>query len=405
MNVIYVSNTCSAEKYAEYVERHHVQASQQAQKYNLLLAEGMAAAGAEVQMISGRPVTRRISGRKWYKAEKETKNGVRFSYVSFLNLPLLRNLCVFAGVFFRILFSGRKRKETVVIGDMLNFSAAAAMMLASFLRGFRTIGIVTDVPCYLADSGTPSLFQRVNLWMIKRCRAYLLLTGAMNEIVNPGSKPSIVLEGHADIGMKDAVNRPEGKDRPRVCLYAGLLMKIYGIANLVEGFMQAGLPDTQLHIYGTGDYVEKLQEIARRNENIRYMGIAPNREVVEAELRAALLINPRPTGEVYVRYSFPSKNMEYMVSGTPVLTTRLPGMPEDHYPYVYFIDDESAEGIREALVRVLSRSDEELHEFGMKARAFILENKNNCAQAEKVLRFAEAVFGMEGRKPEEVKRK
>lgn len=402
MNVIYVSNTCSAEKYAEYVEKHHVQASQQAQKYNLLLAEGMAAAGADVQMISGRPITRRISGRKWYGAEEETKNGVLFSYVPFLNLPLLRNLWVFAGVFFRILFSERRRKETIVIGDMLNFSAAAAMMLASFFRGYRTVGIVTDVPCYLAGSGSPSLFQRINLWMIRCCRAYLLLTAAMNEIVNPGGKPSIVLEGHADIGMKDAVNTLEGKENPRVCLYAGLLMKIYGIANLVEGFMQAELPDTELHIYGSGDYVDELKEIARRNEKIRYMGIAPNREVVEAELRATLLINPRPTGEVYVRYSFPSKNMEYMVSGTPVLTTRLPGMPEDHYPYVYFIDDEAAEGMKEALVRVLGRSDRELHEFGMKARSFILETKNNCAQAEKVLAFAREVFGMKERKSGEV---
>ena len=48
--------------------------------------------------------------------------------------------------------------------------------------------------------------------------------------------------------------------------------------------------------------------------------------------------------------------MEYMASGTPVLTTRLPGMPAEYYPYVEFIDEETPEGIARALKRVLSRS-------------------------------------------------
>ena len=100
-------------------------------------------------------------------------------------------------------------------------------------------------------------------------------------------------------------------------------------------------------------------------------------------------MNPRPTHEEFVKYSFPSKTMEYMASGTPVLTTRLPGMPKEYYPYVDFIEEESAAGIAAALKAVLTRSDEELFQKGQKARAFVLEGRNNVVQAKRILTMLE----------------
>ena len=87
-----------------------------------------------------------------------------------------------------------------------------------------------------------------------------------------------------------------------------------------------------------------------------------NEEVVSAELEASLLINPRPTHEEFTKYSFPSKNMEYMASGTPVLTTKLPGMPADYYPYVFLVNDESAEGMAKAYRDVLEKTEQYLNE-------------------------------------------
>ena len=106
---------------------------------------------------------------------------------------------------------------------------------------------------------------------------------------------------------------------------------------------------------------------------------------MQKEQEATLLVNPRPTDEEYVKYSFPSKTMEYMASGTPVLTTVLPGMPKEYYPYVYLLEDETAEGIAEKLKQVLSESDENLFEKGREARTFVLETRNNVVQAQKIL--------------------
>lgn len=397
MNIIYISSTCSREKYAEYVESKGARVSQQAQKYNLLLAEGFAGNGSNVHLISTRPINRSISSKLWFKSEKQVVNGISFSYIPFVNYSIFRNISIFFGVFFRVLFSSFKRKESAVVCDALNIGATIAALIASALRGFKTVGIVTDVPCHLSNMQVIPLHQKINLAVMQKFKSYLLLTEPMSDIVNPKNCPYIVLEGHADSSMVEVENSLENKSDKKICFYAGSLKKVYGIKNLVEGFIAAKIPNTELNIYGNGDYVEELKDLVKQYDNVKYLGIAPNSEIVKAELKATLLVNPRPTNEEYTKYSFPSKNMEYMASGTPVLTTELPGMPKDHKPYVFLIKDESVEGISEALKSVFENSQEELHEFGNRAKDFILREKNNKAQAKKVLDFISKSFSMEER--------
>ena len=126
MNIIYIASTCSREKYFEYVEKKGERAAQQAQKYNLLLAEGLAANSAQVDLFSTRPINRNFEKRIWFKGEKERKNGVNFHYMPFMNLPVLRNVFLFFDVFNKVLFSKRSKKDTAIVCDALNITAAFA---------------------------------------------------------------------------------------------------------------------------------------------------------------------------------------------------------------------------------------------------------------------------------------
>lgn len=87
------------------------------------------------------------------------------------------------------------------------------------------------------------------------------------------------------------------KTSPRVCMYAGGVSKQYGLENLVKGFRKADLPDARLEIYGPGDYVQELSQIAAEDSRIFYGGMLLNAEIVEREMAATLLVNPRPTGK------------------------------------------------------------------------------------------------------------
>ena len=84
-----------------------------------------------------------------------------------------------------------------------------------------------------------------------------------------------------------------------------------------------------------------------------------------------------------------------MASGTPLLTTKLPGMPKEYYDFVYFFEDESENGMLETFKSILAKSPEEIHEFGIKARRFVLKQKNNVKQAKKFVDFLNDFYGKE----------
>ena len=95
----------------------------------------------------------------------------------------------------------------------------------------------------------------------------------------------------------------------------------------------------------------------------------------------------------YTAYSFPSKTIEYMSSGTPLLTSRLPGIPSEYFDYCYSISGNDVSEIRSALERIMGDSDETRREMGQRARSFIHENKTAFKQAERVLHFIEEIDG------------
>ena len=379
MHIIYAVTTCSDRVYQQLFSQVKVKPAFQSQKYHRLLIEGLAAA-AKVDVVANPPVNRSVLSAKFVRLPREEEGGASYRYIPAIRNPLVKAVAVGCGTFFRTLFL--IRKDSAVIVDGLNRMTALSAMLAARLRGKPCVGIVTDLPDMLGGS---SFSKKLANFVIDHCTHYVLLTEAMNDYLNQKGKPYVILEGHADITMADRIPAMEKKTEPRICFYAGGVSKQYGLSNLVEGFRKANLPNARLHIYGPGDYVKELQQIAAEDQRFFYGGMLLNTEIVKKEQEATLLVNPRPTGEEYVRYSFPSKTMEYMASGTPVLTTVLPGMPKEYHSYVYLLEDETADGITQKLKEVLANSDETLFRKGMEARKFVLEQKNNVIQASKIL--------------------
>ena len=149
--------------------------------------------------------------------------------------------------------------------------------------------------------------------------------------------------------------------------------------------MTLSTPDIELHIYGSGKFVNQLLEYQKQDPRIRYMGTVSNEQIVLEEQKATLLVNPRLSHHEFVKYSFPSKTSEYMLSGTPLLTTKLAGIPNEYLEYLYLFEGETKEGFAKKLQEVLSLSSEELHQKGLDAQNFVLSQKNNIIQSQKIL--------------------
>ena len=383
MRIVYAVTTCSDRVYRQLFSDVKTKPAFQSQKYHRLLIEGLAA-HTQVDVIANAPVNRSNLKKSFMRLPEETEGGARYHYIPAIRNPIVKLLFVAAGTFFKTLLAAGK--DSAVVVDCLNRTTAFFALLAAKLRGRRCVGIITDLPDML---GGGSFSRKMANFVIRHCTDYVLLTEAMNDYIRNPGKPYVILEGHADISMKEKLPSMDKKQPVRTVFYAGGVSRQYGLADLAEGFLQSDLPNTRLEIYGPGDYVKELQSIAEKDPRVFYGGMLLNTEIVAKEQEATLLVNPRPTHEEFVKYSFPSKTMEYMASGTPVLTTRLPGMPKEYYPYVYFIEEESAGGIAAALKAVLEHTDEDLFRKGQEARAFVLDGRNNVVQAKKLLQMLE----------------
>ena len=173
----------------------------------------------------------------------------------------------------------------------------------------------------------------------------------------------------------------------------GGLNKRYGIKELIDGFNMIENNELELRLYGDGDLVDYIKEKEKENKKIKYMGFKSNDEIIKAEKKAILLVNPRPSNEEYTKYSFPSKTIEYMLTGTPVLMTKLQGMPKEYNDYLYFIEDESSEGIKNTINKLLSKtSTNELIQKGEKAKEFIVNRKNNLVQGDRIIKLMKNIL-------------
>lgn len=396
-DILYVSTMCS-ENVLQYIfETANQKPEQAAQKFHRLLTKGLAMhPDCRVTALTTIPVTPSLHNRKFWILKQEENSGVCLRYIPMVNLKGFKNLGVFLYTFFYVLwwtFPTRRHKKRVIC-DVLFATVAAASQWACKLTGAKCYGIVTDIPGMMvtnikedANRFFVMVYQKTITKVLKKFSGYILLTKQMNPVVNPGNKPYMIMEGLVDLDMNQNENRLEEKEKEKILIYAGGLYEKYGIKKLIEAFQGVRDPDVRLHLYGNGPMAEQMDAYMKNEPRLKYLGMVPNDLVVSEQLKATLLINPRPTAEAFTRFSFPSKNMEYMVSGTPMITTDLPGMPEEYRRYVYLFKDETVEGMRKSLESVISSKREELHTFGAKARTFVLKQKNNKIQAARVLQF------------------
>ncbi len=277
--------------------------------------------------------------------------------------------------------------DKLMLFDALRITQVAVGMLFCRLHGIKRIAVVTDVPGYrVTDRKNMSMMGKLTdsmgRFFISKFDGYVLLSEEMRDVINVGKKPYTVIEGMC---ADDDIDVKYKKDEKFTVMYAGSLMKKYNIERLINAVIELEHKDVVLKLFGNGEMVQEIEEIAKKHDCIKYYGTVSNARIIEEEKKAWLLVNPRSSLEEYTKYSFPSKNIEYMRSGTPVLYTRLKSMPKDYYEYINIIDDESTQGIRSAIEKVVDGDYQEYETRAELAKGFIKENKSAVKQTKKVL--------------------
>jgi glycosyltransferase involved in cell wall biosynthesis len=262
-------------------------------------------------------------------------------------------------------------------------------------NSIATCLIIPDLPQYMNLSNQKKilykLLENLEIKIIKKnmeyIDSYVVLTQHMLEVLEV-SKPYVVIEGIStdifNFTYKDS-DSDYNQDNLKTVLYTGGLNEKYGVVNLIRSFEMLENENYRLIICGSGDAEKTIREASERDSRIIFKGLLKREEILKLQKNATVLINPRANNEEYTKYSFPSKILEYMSSGTPVLAYMLDGMPNEYRDYIYKINDNEENAIYYALKGVLEKKEEELFDKGKKAKEFVLHEKNRKRQCKKIL--------------------
>lgn len=110
-----------------------------------------------------------------------------------------------------------------------------------------------------------------------------------------------------------------------IFMYAGTLEKVTGIDMLLEAFGQTEADHAELWISGKGSMASLVERFGRRDARIRYLGCPPYRDYLGNLKRATVLVNPRNMNLPENENNFPSKILEYLATGKPIVSTKFSG--------------------------------------------------------------------------------
>ena len=318
-------------------------------------------------------------------------------YVGTLLIPGLQIVAEFWKVYRTLKkdLKGSKQRNYVIIYALHSPFLLSAVLLRK--RIACSCVVVPDLPEFM--TGTAGFWRKLGKkidrsiinFCLKRLDSYALLSPYMRDKLPIKVKPWVLMEG-----IYDTTSLPTGidKKKERIVLYAGNLSRQYGILELLDAFRKIDKDNYRLWICGNGDGKNVVLKYLENDKRIKYWGVISHDEVQVLQQQATVLINPRSSSGEYTKYSFPSKTMEYLASGTPTIMCHLPAIPKEYDEYIYYITDESADGIKNKILEVCEKPQHELDNFGQRAAKFIRTKKNIFVQAGKVKELIQTVsFG------------
>ena len=366
--------------------------------YETMLAKGLVENGSKVDALSVPAVAAfPHSVYKHMDGKQETIEGnVSIQWVPFVNIQGLKQLTIKRNVE-KLIEKWLQENENAKDKVLLMYSiyppyTEPAVRLCKKYK-CHLCAVITDLPEYMYSwknrKGIQGWYsKRLSEKMMElqgKCDSYVLFTKPMAVKMEIEDKPYIVSEGFCDTSIFDDIPNQEKYPRKTIT-YGGNLSRLYGIRDLVNGFMQTDL-DAELHLYGAGGDAAFVEECAKRDSRVKFFGRVDRKTLLVALKKTHLLVVNKPTADDYSNYSFSSKILEYMASGTPLLTTKVGGMPEEYYDYFYFFDKEGTEGVKLSLEKIANYSDEQLRDKGIAARAFALNRKNYRYMTKAILDF------------------
>ena len=298
--------------------------------------------------------------------------------VTFTNLPWFRYRSL-ARAYVRasINAASAKRPDLVVTYNAEPHVAAAARALVAI--GVPWIPIVMDGDDRPLDSSWRGIEEAVHgsagiaflsYWAMQQC---------------PFARKIHIDGGIEARFMADTTDR----QAPAV-LYTGTKGPWGGVDLLLDAWQLVRHDHAQLWICGQGTH-KRLHDAAARDNRITDFGVVPEAQLQSLMEQAALLVNPRPPAFPGNRLNFPSKLLEYLSTGKPVVSTRTASLSPAYDAVLRFPVADTPVAFAKAIDEVLQWSDRDRASHRDRVRRFAAEHGDWQAITSRFLEWAVAI--------------
>jgi glycosyltransferase involved in cell wall biosynthesis len=322
--------------------------------------------------------------------------GLSITLLPFINITPLKQISVGMATLFELLRWGwRNRRARFRIVHCYNLSVPPGLFILLSARLIRAKAVVSlcdiDVPGETVPAG---LYWKLDYWLqrrlIPRFDGHTVASDAIARDFLPG-RPYVRLEGairkELFEGMTTSHRAQREAGTPFVITAVGRLDKTNGFPEILKAFALLPGDRYRLRIAGAGPLEEQVREAAMKNPRIEFRGLLSFSDVLELYTSSDVLINMRMTKSRNTKYFFPSKMMDYLASGVPVITTCTGHAEAEYANFAFLLREETPEALSGMIQRVEALSTEERQGIGRQAQQYMFAQKTWRAQAEKVAEF------------------
>lgn len=400
MKVLFVGLLYNPERESEYLSHSKVGISVASNLYQWNVIRGIRANGVDIEAVGSIPYGNypQLADVKYVEDKNFTVDGIKLTQLGFINYYGVKHKireCKIKSYIKRWAEKNREEHCAIIFYDLQTPFLHTINWVKKY-NSIRTCLIVPDLAGKLRnDCGVRGIKE----WIINysaesllrkayNADSYLLLTEQMNAVINPNNYPYIVVDGVVDDEKTVDIVVP----KKRVIMYAGNISEQYAITGLLNHFRENRSDNLELWFCGKGNAENAVIEASKCDSRVKYLGFVSKAELSEIEKNVCFYINPRTNNGEYTKYSFPSKNLEYLLAGKPVIAYKLNGMSDDYDDIFIYLSEQDESSIDEMFKIAANMEDEEIALLARQGLSFVKEHNGKMIQGKKIFKLLEGLF-------------
>ena len=379
MNILVFSSAMRENDFSLYQEEARIKPNPSNQNFYYKLIKALAI-NNNVSVVSHRPLVKGMFKRGYLESDTKLDGNIKFYYTN--------NRCDKA---FKLLKEKQSIEKTarqaiedfmshefIIVTDTLRLNLLKAAKKIAKLYDVKIIGMLTDNPFNLSNG--PVYVKNYLVQQASDLDGYLALTNGLVKIYNENA-PSYVFEGLV-------TEESEGKKDPifNYFYFGGSLYERYGVKTLVDAFHSSNIK-AKLVLAGSGPLDSYIEQLSKDDYRILYLNQLSKEKNIAYMRNSIANINPRPLDLKMDNESVPSKLLEYLSIGTPVISTKFPKLYSTFKDDIHWIDGNTVDAMKIALESYEIPKQEEHLKKAATARRKVFEFYGLNVQAESIDHF------------------